>query len=93
MDETTGRIAEILVQAEHAHTAISQKTGGADAEWPLFYAWWMLEWSDLPEVLGSKPTRSELILELMLADRDYRAQRPAAPWSEFYAARIAAAER
>ena len=90
MDDKTRRLAAIMEQAEHAHAAISQKTGGADAEWPLFYSWWLLEWSELPEALGTTPPRSELIFELILADRDYRAGSQAAPWSEFYAARLVA---
>jgi hypothetical protein len=90
MDVRTRRVAATLEAAERAHAAISQKTGGADPEWPLFYSWWLLEWSDLADELATRPTRSQLIFELMTADREYRAGTPNGSWSEVYAERLVA---
>jgi hypothetical protein len=87
--EKSERIAAILEDAEHAHGAISRLTNGADPEWPLFYSWWLVNWSTLPEVLGATPLRSELVFVLITLDREYRAERPAESWSTYAAQRMA----
>jgi len=90
MNDRVRRVAGILEDAERAHAAISRRTGGADAEWPLFYAWWLVTWSDLPDVLGATPTRSRLVFELIRLDRAFRAGSGATPWPEAYAAELLA---
>ena len=92
MDDRVPRVAEILEQAEHAHAAISASTGGADPEWALFYAWWLRDWSALPEVLGVKPTLSLLVHELVRLDRAYRAAPGRRTWSAFYAEALLAVD-
>ena len=92
MDERTARVATILEEAERAHAAISLKTGGSDPEWPMFYAWWLREWSSLPEVLGTAPPLSLLIHELVRLDRAQRRDPDDRPWSERYAQGLLAAD-
>lgn len=92
MDDRARRAAEILEQAEHAHAAISASTGGADPEWALFYAWWLRDWSALPEVLGTKPTLSLLVHELVRLDRAYRADPGGRRWSDVYAEALLAVD-
>lgn len=83
--ERAAQVAAALQAAEHAHTAISARTGGADPDWPLFYAWWLLEWSELPELLGTTPTRSRLVYELVRLDREQRTVSDDTPWPRRYA--------
>lgn len=92
MDERVSRLARTLEAAERAHAAISAKTGGADPEWALFYAWWLRDWSDLPDLLGSRPTLSGLVHELVRLDRAYRAAAEGVPWAEFYARELLAVD-
>ena len=92
MDEKNERIATILEEAERAHASISRLTNGADPEWPLFYSWWLINWSELPKVVGAAPVRSELIFALMTLDREYRGERPADPWPAYWAQRLASTD-
>ncbi len=88
----TSRIAAALEEAERLHGDMSRKTGGADPEWPLFYAWYLVEWSDLPNALGAKPSRSRLVYELVGLDREFRAEARQESWSAFYAERLASTD-
>lgn len=78
-------LAEILEHAERVHAVVAEKTGGADADWALFYAWWLLNWSDFIDVLGRTPSLSELTVELTRLDAAYRAGPRAQPWPRVYA--------
>ena len=55
------------------HAVVTERTGGVDPDWALFYAWWLLNWSDFPEVLGRTPSLAELTVELTALDAAYRA--------------------
>jgi hypothetical protein len=84
------RLAAILERAHHVHAVVTEKTGGNDPDWPLFYAWWLLTWSHLPEVLGRTPSLSELAVELVRLDAAHRGSPGDAPWTEAYAAALIA---
>jgi hypothetical protein len=51
---------------------VAERTGGVDPDWALFYAWWLLNWSDFPDVLGRKPSLAELTVEMTALDAAYR---------------------
>jgi len=85
MSDQTERLAEILERAEHVHAVVSEKTGGADPDWALFYAWWLLNWSDFPAVLGRTPSLGELTVGLTRLDETYRAGPQSVPWPRAYA--------
>jgi hypothetical protein len=65
MADKAERLAATLERAEHVHGVVTERTGGADPEWALFYAWWLINWSDLPEILGSTPGLGDLIARLI----------------------------
>lgn len=44
--------------------------------------------SELPDVLGLEPVRSELTYVLFSLDKQYTAEHPAEPWEDYYAQRI-----
>jgi hypothetical protein len=85
MGNRTDQLVAILERAEHVHAVVAEKTGGADPDWALFYAWWLLNWSDLAEVLGRTPSLAELTVELSGLDAAYRAGPQAHPWPRAYA--------
>lgn len=78
-------LTTILEEAERVHGEVTRRTDGVDAEWPAFYAWWLVEWSALPEVLGLRPSRSRLVAELIRLDREYRSEAREQSWSSYYA--------
>jgi hypothetical protein len=84
------RLAGILERAEQIHGIVTEKTGGADPDWALFYAWWLINWSDLPDVLGARPVLGELTARLVSLDVEYRSASRAEPWSAFYAGALLA---
>jgi hypothetical protein len=92
MSDRAERLAAILTQAEHVHGVVTEKTGGADADWALFYAWWLLTWSDFPEVLGRSMSLAELTVELTRLDAAYRGGPRIEPWPRAYAASLLGAQ-
>ena len=73
MDDRVDRLAGILERAHEVHAVVAERTDGVDADWALFYAWWLLNWSDFADELGRKPSLAELTVELTALDASYRA--------------------
>ena len=86
---STGRIAELLHEAAETHHRVYRITDGEDADWASWYASWLIELSELPDVLGRRPVRSELVYLLVLLDKEVTAEEPPEPWEEYYAGRLA----
>ena len=62
---------------------------GADDDWASWYADWLVNLSELPDVLGLKPVRSELTYLLVSLDKQYTSEHQAGRWEDYYAERIA----
>jgi hypothetical protein len=88
MDERTQRVADLLHEAAEVHHVVYRITDGADDDWASFYADWLTQRSELGEVLGTVPVRSQLVHELVECDRAYGEAAPHEPWELWYAARI-----
>jgi hypothetical protein len=86
MDERTERVSALLHEAGEVHHVVYRITDGADDDWASFYADWLIEHSELGEVLGGVPVRSHLVHELVECDRAYTG----GGWEDAYAARIVA---
>lgn len=84
----TDRIAALLHEAAETHHVVYRITGGDDPDWASWYADWLLRLSELPQLLGHDPVRSQLVHALVELDRDYVAAAPAERWEEWYAARL-----
>jgi hypothetical protein len=84
-----GPIAELLHEAAETHHRVYRITDGEDPDWASWYANWLIELSELPELLGRKPVRSELVYLLVLLDREFTEQQPAEQWEQHYARRLA----
>jgi hypothetical protein len=44
--------------------------------------------SELPDVIGTKPVRSELTYMLVRLDKEYTEQSPAERWEDYYASAL-----
>jgi hypothetical protein len=81
-------LAELLHEAAETHHVVYRITDGDDPDWASWYADWLLNLSELPDLLGSKPVRSHLVHALVQLDRDYTAEAPDARWEDWYAERL-----
>jgi hypothetical protein len=83
------RVAELLPAAAETHHVDYRITDGDDPDWASWYADWLLDLSELPDVLGTRPVRSHLVHALVELDRRYAAESPTERWEDWYAARLA----
>jgi hypothetical protein len=90
MGDRAERLASILERAHQVHAVVAEKTGGLDPDWALFYAWWLLRWSEFTDVLGRTPSLAELTVELTALDAAYRAGPGTQPWPSAYAESLVA---
>src|SRR5215469_12365876 len=70
--------------------ACFQIVDGADDDWASWYSDWLINLSELPSLVGTRPVRSELTYLLVSLDKDYSASQPGEPWETYYAQRILA---
>ena len=82
-DDLVQTLTEMFVDAGKAHSQAFIDTGGADEEWPLWYAEHLVD--KLNERLHAQMTKSELCYLLVAADRELRARAPGADWHAYYA--------
>jgi hypothetical protein len=84
----TEQISQLLHEAGETHHRVFRIVDGADDDWASWYSNWLINLSELPELLGTKPARSELTYLLVSLDKDYTASQPGEPWETYYAQRI-----
>lgn len=87
-DERAGRVSELLHEAAETHHLVYRITDGDDPDWASWYADWLLDLSELPDVLGTRPPRSHLVHALVELDRDYTAAERGGRWEDWYAAQL-----
>jgi hypothetical protein len=87
-DDTAGRLSDVLRRAGETHHRVFAIVDGADDDWASWYADWLVNLSELPELLGAKPVRSELTYQLVALTKEYAEANPDEPWEEYYAARL-----
>lgn len=85
MDDRERKVAELLHEAGATHHRVYRITDGDDPDWASWYADWLTTLSELPELLGNTPVRSELVYQLVKIDREYRAGTGDEPWEDVYA--------
>jgi hypothetical protein len=88
MADRASRIAALLQEASETHHLVFRIVDGEDPGWASWYAEWAIEHSELPQILGAAPVRSELVWLLVGLDKDYAQAGSSAPWPEHYAPRI-----
>lgn len=83
-------IAKLLHEAAETHHTVYRITDGEDDDWATWYADWLVRLSELPDLLGRRPARSELTHQLVTFDREYTAAAQDVPWEQFFAERLVA---
>jgi hypothetical protein len=84
MNEREQKVSELLHEAGETHHAVYRIVDGADDDWATWYSNWLVNLSELPDVLGTKPARSELTYMLVRLDKEY-VEQPAERWEDYYA--------
>jgi hypothetical protein len=84
------RVAALLHEAAETHHTVFRITDGEDPDWASWYADWLLDLSELSDVLGTRPVRSHLVHALVQLDRMYVEGRPSERWEDWYAQRLQA---
>jgi hypothetical protein len=77
-----------LQEVAETHHRVFRITDGADDDWASWYADWLLNLSELADILGVRPVRSHLVTALVQLDRDYTRDTPEDNWPDYYAARL-----
>jgi hypothetical protein len=88
MDDAVQRVSELLHEAAETHHVVYRIVDGDDPDWASWYANWLLDLSELPEILGRRPVRSHLVHDLVALEREYAAAQPDERWEDWYAARL-----
>jgi hypothetical protein len=88
MDKLEADIADLLQEAGETHHRVYRIADGDDPDWASWYANWLIDLSELPQLLGGAPVRSELVWVLVTLDKDYTRTSPDTPWPQWYARRI-----
>src|SRR5512138_1523721 len=88
MTDALEQISGLLHEAGETHHRVFRIVDGADDDWASWYSDWLVNLSELPSLVGTRPVRSELTYLLVSLDRDYTASQPGEPWETYYAQRI-----
>jgi hypothetical protein len=88
MDERTRKIGELLHEVSETHHTVFRITDGADDDWASWYSDWLVNHSELPDLLGAAPVRSHITHELVSLDREYGEAGTDERWEDWYAARL-----
>jgi hypothetical protein len=88
-DDNSARIAELLHEAGETHHIVFRITDGADDDWASWYSNWLVNHSELPDLLPAKPVRSELTYMLVRCDKEFTNEDPGGRWEDYYAAKLA----
>ena len=88
MTEALDQVSGLLHEAAETHHRVFRIVDGADDDWASWYADWLVNLSELPTLLDTRPVRSELTYLLVSLDKEYTAGQPGQPWEAYYAQRI-----
>lgn len=88
MDATTREVSDLLHEAAEIHHRVYRIVDGIDEDWASWYADWLVNLSELPELLEAEPVRSELVYLLVGLDKRYTAENPVEGWEAYYARHI-----
>jgi hypothetical protein len=90
VDDRAARISELLHEAAETHHTVYRITDGADEDWASWYSDWLIRLSELPDLLGRTPVRSELVSLLVSLEREYGEATPKERWEDYYARELLA---
>ena len=81
-------LADLLHEAAETHHVVYRIVDGDDPDWASWYADWLIELAELPQLLEQTPVRAHLVHALVQLDRDYLAAGPDERWEDWYAERL-----
>lgn len=81
-------VSKLLHEAGETHHQVYRIVDGADDDWASWYADWLINLSELPDLLGTKPVRSELVYMLVRLDKEFTDKSPEGKWEDYYAAQL-----
>jgi hypothetical protein len=88
MSASATQVAALLHEAGETHHRVFRIVDGADDDWASWYGDWLVNLSELPDLLSRRPVRSELVYMLVQLDQEYTERSPAKQWPDYYAARL-----
>ena len=88
MEDNKSAIAQLLHEAAETHHVVYRISDGEDPDWASWYADWLLNLSELPQLLDATPVRSHLVHELVGLDWEFTRDGSTGKWEDFYAERL-----
>jgi hypothetical protein len=88
VNERATKVSGLLHEVGETHHVVFRITDGADDDWATFYSDWLINHSELSQIVGTDPVRSELTWMLVQLDKDFTAQAPGGKWEDWYAERV-----
>lgn len=88
MGERERKVSKLLHEAGEAHHVVYRIVDGDDPDWATWYSEWLTTLSELPDILGVKPIRSELTYLLVRLGKEYEDEGPTETWQDYYATGI-----
>jgi hypothetical protein len=85
MEDRLAQIQNLLGEAAETHHRVYRIVDGNDEDWASWYADWLINLSELPQLLGRRPVRSQLVYMLVKLDHDYTSQPRDESWQMYYA--------
>lgn len=85
MDDRAGQVSALLHEAGETHHRVYRIVDGNDSDWASWYADWLIKLSELPQLLGRTPVRSELVYLLVRLDKEYTNEPRSEKWEDYYA--------
>ena len=83
MSDPVETIAALLEQTKEAHFTAYIETDGADPDWPIWYAAYLVD--KLPPLLQANMTKSEITYLLVHLSRLQQLDAPGSQWTRYYA--------
>lgn len=85
MTRSSVSVSELLHEAGETHHRVYRIVDGTDPDWASWYADWLIDHSELPQLLGTTPVRSELVYMLVRLDKEFTERSEAGAWEDYYA--------
>src|SRR5256885_16959054 len=79
MNSTAQQISGLLHEAAETHHVVYRMVDGDDPDWASWYGDWLVNLSELPQLLGKPPVRSEVVHVLVSLDRSTTPRSPMRP--------------
>jgi len=83
--DNADKISALLHEAAETHHVVYRITDGDDPDWASWYADWLTQHSELPDLLEVTPVRSELVYMLVRLDKQYTMESADEKWEQYYA--------